>query len=65
VLETTVPHVIPHAASIGALIAFRAIYFVLPPILGTGLLFICEFIPGHSRVRKESQPGRAAHASSV
>jgi len=65
VLETTVQHVIPHAASIGALIGFRPIYFVLPLLLGTGLLFICEFISGRFRVRKEPQAGKAAQASSV
>lgn len=65
VLETTVQHVVPDAASIGALIAFRAIYFVLPLILGTGLLFICEFIPGRSRPGKEPQAGKPAQASSA
>jgi len=55
VLETTVRHVVPDAATIGALIAFRAIYFVLPLMLGTGLLLISEFAPRKGQSRKDGK----------
>jgi uncharacterized membrane protein YbhN (UPF0104 family) len=42
VLEATVRHVLPDSASIGALVAFRAIYFLLPLALGLALLAISE-----------------------
>lgn len=44
VLETAVAYVAPDAASIGALIAFRCIYFLLPLVLGTMLFIISEIV---------------------
>jgi uncharacterized membrane protein YbhN (UPF0104 family) len=44
VLEATVSHVLPGAASIGALVAFRLIYFVLPLLLGVPILAISEAV---------------------
>jgi uncharacterized membrane protein YbhN (UPF0104 family) len=44
VLEATVSHVLPGAASIGALVAFRVIYFVLPLLIGLPILAICEVV---------------------
>jgi uncharacterized membrane protein YbhN (UPF0104 family) len=44
VLEATVSHVLPGAASIGALVAFRVIYFVLPLLIGLPILAISEVV---------------------
>lgn len=44
VLETAIAYVAPEAASIGALIAFRCLYFVVPLALGTTLMIIGELI---------------------
>jgi uncharacterized membrane protein YbhN (UPF0104 family) len=50
VLEATVAYVVPKEASIGALIAFRCVYFFIPLVLGTTLLFISEVVlRRHSR----------------
>ncbi|WP_040674987.1 lysylphosphatidylglycerol synthase domain-containing protein [Rhizobium grahamii] len=44
VLEATVNHVLPGNASIGALVAFRVIYFLLPLMVGLIVLGISELI---------------------
>lgn len=44
VLEATVFYVLPEAASIGALIAFRCVYFFIPLLMGISLLLIGELI---------------------
>lgn len=44
VLEATVSHVLPGAASIGALVAFRVIYFILPLMIGVPLFAISEMV---------------------
>lgn len=54
VLETTVQHVVPNAASIGALIAFRAIYFVAPLIIGTVVLTLTGILQSAS-VRRHDE----------
>jgi uncharacterized membrane protein YbhN (UPF0104 family) len=51
VLEATVTHVLPGAASIGALVAFRVIYFVLPLLIGVPVLAISEFV-----IRRRAKP---------
>jgi uncharacterized membrane protein YbhN (UPF0104 family) len=53
VLEATVSHVLPGAASIGALVAFRVIYFVLPLLIGLPILAISEIVI-RSRGRKSA-----------
>lgn len=49
VLEATVSHVLPGAASIGALIAFRVIYFLLPLLIGLMVFAASELV-----IRKRS-----------
>lgn len=44
VLEATVSHVLPGAASIGALVAFRVIYFIVPLLIGIPLFAISEVV---------------------
>jgi uncharacterized membrane protein YbhN (UPF0104 family) len=59
VLEATVRHVMPGSASIGALVAFRAIYFLLPLASGLGLLAISEVrnrVKGRHRSKDAVQP---------
>ncbi len=51
VLEATVSHVLPGAASIGALVAFRVIYFVMPLLIGLPIFGISEIV-----IRKRGKP---------
>lgn len=44
VLEATISHILPGAASIGALVAFRMIYFLLPLLIGLPLFAISEVV---------------------
>ncbi len=44
VLEATVSHVLPGAASIGALVAFRVIYFIVPLLIGIPVFAISEVV---------------------
>ncbi|NLS05319.1 UPF0104 family protein [Rhizobium sp. P32RR-XVIII] len=44
VLEATISHVLPGAASIGALVAFRMIYFLLPLLIGLPVFAISEVV---------------------
>ncbi|WP_208247259.1 lysylphosphatidylglycerol synthase domain-containing protein (plasmid) [Rhizobium sp. T1470] len=44
VLEATVSHVLPGAASIGALVAFRVIYFLLPLLIGLTVFAASELV---------------------
>ncbi|MEF0943705.1 lysylphosphatidylglycerol synthase domain-containing protein [Rhizobium sp. BR 362] len=59
VIETTVSYIVPNAASIGALIAFRCIYFLIPLILGTTLLIVSELASRHRSARTKD-PAKAA-----
>lgn len=60
VLEATVAYVVPKEASIGALIAFRCVYFFIPLALGTTSLFISEVIlQRRSRKAREGADERA------
>lgn len=56
VLEATVSHILPGAASIGALVAFRIIYFLLPLMIGLPTFAISEVV---FRKRKKVSEGRA------
>ncbi|MGY5810328.1 lysylphosphatidylglycerol synthase domain-containing protein [Rhizobium sp. LEGMi198b] len=59
VIETTVSYIVPNAASIGALIAFRCIYFLIPLILGTTLLIASELMFRHRSARTKD-PAKVA-----
>ncbi|WP_337267324.1 lysylphosphatidylglycerol synthase domain-containing protein [Oryzifoliimicrobium ureilyticus] len=70
VLEATVQHVMPNSASIGALIAFRTIYFLIPLVMGIALLIVSEIIfrRGKESKKDASEPrlderGVQAHLS--
>ncbi|MEZ2224030.1 UPF0104 family protein [Rhizobium sp. RCC_161_2] len=54
VIETTVAYIVPDAASIGALVAFRCIYFLIPLLLGTTLLIIGELVFRHRSARAKN-----------
>ncbi|MBB5577801.1 uncharacterized membrane protein YbhN (UPF0104 family) [Rhizobium paranaense] len=54
ILETTVAYSVPDAASIGALIAFRCIYFLIPLVLGTTLLITSELAFRHRSARTKN-----------
>jgi uncharacterized membrane protein YbhN (UPF0104 family) len=60
VLEVTVRHVMGDQASIGALVAFRVIYFLIPLAIGLPLTLITEAV---FRVRKGSSEGAASNGS--
>ncbi|TCU31909.1 lysylphosphatidylglycerol synthase domain-containing protein [Rhizobium azibense] len=44
VIEATVSYVLPGAASIGSLVAFRVIYFLVPLLIGLPTFAISEFV---------------------
>lgn len=48
VIETVVEHLLPTASTIGALIAFRTIYFLIPLCLGGTLFAITELVSRRS-----------------
>ena len=56
VLEATVSHVLPGAASIGALVAFRVLYFLIPLFAGIPLFVISEFV-----MKKKRKSGPSEH----
>jgi uncharacterized membrane protein YbhN (UPF0104 family) len=63
VLEATVSHVLPGAASIGALVAFRVIYFVLPLLIGLPILAISELVfRRRAKAGSEESGGQPADA---
>lgn len=51
VIETVVLYLLPGANVIGALIAFRAVYFLLPLTIGAPLFAITELMLKHSKMR--------------
>jgi len=68
VLEVTVRAVLPGTASIGALVAFRVIYFLLPLVLGLSVLAVSEI--AFNREKKKSlnfsgKPPRVASPASA
>jgi uncharacterized membrane protein YbhN (UPF0104 family) len=59
VLEATVSHVLPGAASIGALVAFRVIYFILPLLIGLPTFAISEVVIRSRKKRTTASEDRA------
>ena len=61
VLEATVAYAVPQEASIGALIAFRCIYFFVPLALGIALFVMGEAFSGKAKSvsATSTQPGGA------
>jgi uncharacterized membrane protein YbhN (UPF0104 family) len=55
VLEATVSHVLPGAASVGALVAFRVLYFLIPLFIGIPLFIISELVAKRRKNRKPSE----------
>jgi uncharacterized membrane protein YbhN (UPF0104 family) len=53
-------HILPQAGSIGALVAFRVLYFFVPLAFGLPLLAISEMVfrarPQHSKQRRDARP---------
>jgi len=62
VLEATVSHVLPGAASIGALVAFRVIYFLLPLFIGLPILGISELVLRNRKPSSEEHADQTANA---
>ncbi|MDM9625622.1 lysylphosphatidylglycerol synthase domain-containing protein [Rhizobium sp. S152] len=58
VLEATVSHVLPGAASVGALVAFRVIYFVLPLFIGLAMFAVSEIVIRKRKPRDRSEDRR-------
>lgn len=63
VLEATVMHILPQAGSIGALVAFRVLYFFIPLAIGLPALAISEAVFRMRRARTSKKPAgdSAAH----
>ncbi|MFA1621394.1 lysylphosphatidylglycerol synthase domain-containing protein [Rhizobium mongolense] len=63
VIEATVSYVLPGAASIGALVAFRVIYFLIPLLIGLPVFAISEVVvPKPKQVPSEDRSQQSAHA---
>ncbi|WP_455873934.1 lysylphosphatidylglycerol synthase domain-containing protein [Rhizobium yanglingense] len=63
VIEATVSYVLPGAASIGALVAFRVIYFLVPLMIGLPVFAISEVvIPKPKQLPSEDRSQQSAHA---
>ena len=62
VLEATVSHVLPGAASIGALVAFRVVYFLLPLFIGLPILGISELMLRKRKPSSEEHTDETADA---
>jgi uncharacterized membrane protein YbhN (UPF0104 family) len=62
VIEATVSYVLPGAASIGALVAFRVIYFLIPLLIGLPVFAISEVvIPKPKQLPSEDRSQQSAH----
>jgi uncharacterized membrane protein YbhN (UPF0104 family) len=59
ILETTLAYAVPNAASIGALIAFRLIYYLIPLLFGGVTMMIAELIFS----RRSAKPEHAAQST--
>jgi uncharacterized membrane protein YbhN (UPF0104 family) len=53
VIETVVLYLLPHAKVIGALVAFRAIYFLVPLAIGGPLFGLCELMLKKRKVARQ------------
>jgi hypothetical protein len=53
VIEAVMLSLVPGANVVGALIAFRALYFLIPFLLGALLLALCEYLRRHRRLGAE------------
>ncbi|QPB19232.1 lysylphosphatidylglycerol synthase domain-containing protein [Rhizobium sp. 007] len=63
VIEATVSYVLPGAASIGALVAFRVIYFLIPLLIGLPVFAISEVvIPKPKQIPSKDRSQQSAHA---
>lgn len=63
VIEATVSYVLPGAASIGALVAFRVIYFLIPLLIGLPVFAISEVvIPKPKQLPSKDRSQQSAHA---
>jgi len=62
VLEATITHILPGAASIGALVAFRMIYFLLPLLIGLPVFAISEVVFHKRRKVSEDTADQPADA---
>ena len=49
VIETVVLYLLPGASVIGGLVAFRAIYFLVPLAIGAPLFGLCELLLKRTR----------------
>lgn len=58
VLEATVSHVLPGSASVGALVAFRVIYFVMPLFIGLAMFAASEIVIRKRKPRGERSEDR-------
>ena len=59
VIEAVLLSLVPGANVIGALIAFRAIYFLIPFVIGGLVLGASEIVRRHRRAAADSQPSRS------
>ncbi|MGH6900398.1 MAG: UPF0104 family protein [Geminicoccaceae bacterium] len=60
VIEAVILSLVPGANVIGALIAFRAVYFLIPFVIGSLVLGVSEIVRRHRRAAPESQPSSSS-----
>jgi len=59
VLEATVLHLLPGAGAVGAVVAFRVVYFFVPLAFGLPLFLFCEYWFGRQASEQEAaDPGK-------
>ncbi|MFD1746754.1 UPF0104 family protein [Rhizobium helianthi] len=61
VLEATMLVLLPAGASIGALVAFRVLYYFVPLLIGGPLFLLTEILARRNGPKNEEVSGKAAH----
>jgi uncharacterized membrane protein YbhN (UPF0104 family) len=60
VIEAVLLALVPGANVIGALVAFRAVYYLIPFLIGGLVLGVSEIVRRHRRAVREAQPSRSS-----
>jgi hypothetical protein len=60
VIEAVLLSLVPGANVIGALVAFRAIYFLIPFLIGGVVLGVSELLRRRRRAAPDAQPSRSS-----
>jgi uncharacterized membrane protein YbhN (UPF0104 family) len=58
VIEAVVLSLVPGAKVVGALVAFRVVYYLIPFVIGSALFGVCELLRRQRRAAADPQPSR-------